>query len=146
MSQDSLGLTLLASGYRGAAERVVPVEHEWADTIAEAVEHAAGAQAWLFRPRRTTAGHGTVATFTKRSFHPTEAVDVARARTTWVVNQVRKGVPETAVLKAAGLSDLQHYRRFISSPDHSEENVRALLHGTRVSNTHGGLTLIQGAL
>ena len=146
VSQDSLGLTLLASGYRGAAERVVPVEHEWADTIAEAVEHAAGAQAWLFRPRRTTAGHGTVATFTKRSFHPTEAVDVARARTTWVVNQVRKGVPETAVLKAAGLSDLQHYRRFISSPDHSEENVRALLHGTRVSNTHGGLTLIQGAL
>jgi len=146
VSQDSLGLTVTASGYRGAAERVVPVEHEWADTIAEAVKRAAGTQAWLFRPRRTTAGHGTVATFTKRSFRPDSAVDVARARTTWVVNQVRKGVPETAVLKAAGLSDLQHYRRFISSPDHSEENVRALLHGTRVSNTHSGLTLIQGAL
>lgn len=146
VSQDSLGLTLLASGYRGAAERVVPVEHEWANTIAEAVEHAAGEGSWLFRPRRTTAGHGTVATFTKRSFHPTEAVDVARARTTWVVNQVRKGVPETAVLQAAGLHDLQHYRRFISAPEHSEDHVRALLHGTRVSETHSGLTLIQGAL
>lgn len=146
VSQDSLGLTVTASGYRGAAERVVPVEHEWADTIAQAVERAAGTQAWLFRPRRTTAGSGTVTTFTKRSFRPDSAVDVARARTTWVVNQVRKGVPETAVLKAAGLSDLQHYRRFISSPDHSEEKVRALLHGTRVSNTHSGLTLIQGAL
>jgi len=146
VSQDSLGLALLASGYRGAAERVVPVEHEWADAIAEAVELAAGEDSWLFRPRRTTAGHGTVATFTKRSFHPTEAVDVARARTTWVVNQVRKGVPETAVLKAAGLSDLQHYRRFISAPRHSEDQVRALLHGTRVSETNSGLTLIQGAL
>lgn len=146
VAQDSLGLTVTASGYRGAAERIVPVEHEWADTIAEAVERAAGTQAWLFRPRRTTAGSGTVTTFTKRSFRPESAVDVARARTTWVVNQVRKGVPETAVLKAAGLSDLQHYRRFISSPDHSEENARALLHGTRVSNTHSGLTLIQGVL
>lgn len=146
VSQDSLGLTVTASGYRGAAERVVPVEHEWADTIAEAVERAAGDDSWLFRPRRLTAGSGTVTTFTKRSFRPDSAVDVARARTTWVVNQVRKGVPETAVLKAAGLSDLQHYRRFLSAPDHSEEKVRALLHGTRVSNTHSGLTLIQGAL
>lgn len=39
--QDSLGLTLLAFGYRGSGERVVPVEFEWADTIAEAVKHAA---------------------------------------------------------------------------------------------------------
>lgn len=146
VSQDSLGLTLLASGYRGASERVVPVEHEWAGTIAEAVDVAASNNSWLFRPRRTTAGHGTVATFTKRSFHPSEAVDVARARTTWIVNQVRKGVPESAVLKAAGLSDLQHYRRFISAPDHSVDHVRALLHGTRVSETRSGLTLIQGAL
>lgn len=144
--QDSLRLTLLASGYRGASERVVPVEHEWAGTISEAVEYVAGDDSWLFRPRRTTVGHGTVATFTKRSFHPQDAVDVARARTTWVVNQVRKGVPETAVLKAAGLSDLQHYRRFMSAPDHSAEHVRALLHGTRASETHSGLTLIQGAL
>lgn len=146
VSQDNLGLTLVVSGYQGAGERVVPVEYEWADTISEAVEHAAGDNSWLFRPRRTTAGHGTVATFTKRSFHPQDAVDVALARTTWVVNQVRKGVPETAVLKAAGLSDLQHYRRFIFAPDHSEESVRALLHGSRVSETHSGLTLIQGAL
>ena len=145
VSQDNLGLTLLASGCRGAGERVVPVEHEWTATISEAVEHASGDDSWLFRPRRTTAGHGTVATFTKRSFHPTEAVDVARARTTWVVNQVRKGVPETAVLKAAGLQDLQHYRRFMSAPEHGGDYVRALLHGTRVTGTHSGLTLIEGA-
>ena len=110
---DDAGTVVYPSGYRGAGPRFVPVDHEWADVIREAVERAKDLDSWLFRPERTTSSAGTVALFTKRSHRLSLAVDMSRARTTWIVTQVRRGVPESAVIEAAGLSDLQHYRRFL---------------------------------
>lgn len=66
---DSQGTVVYPWGYRGADKRFVPVEREWAGVVAQAVENAASRTEWLFRPMRTTADSGTVATFTKRSPH-----------------------------------------------------------------------------
>ena len=95
---------------------------------------------------QTTADSGTVATFTKRSPHRGTVLDMARARTTWLVNQIKKGVPETAVIEAAGLSDLQHYRQFLVEPTHvSAREARSLLSGTLHETPKRGLTLIHGS-
>ena len=127
---DDTGTVVYPSGYRGAGPRFVPVDHEWADVIREAVERAKDLDSWLFRPERTTSSAGTVALFTKRSHRPSLAVDMSRARTTWIVTQVRRGVPKSAVIEAAGLSDLQHYRRFLVSDEQTTaREARALLHG-----------------
>lgn len=143
---DETGTVVYPSGYRGAGPRFVPVDHEWAQPIREAVERSTSGEAWLFRPERTTEGAGTVALFTKRSHRPSLAVDMSRARTTWIVNQVRRGVPESAVIEAAGLTDLQHYRRFLVSDEQTTaREARALLHGgpQRVSG-RSSLTVIRG--
>ena len=143
---DDAGTVVYPSGYRGAGPRFVPVDHEWAEPIREAVERAKGPDSWLFRPERKTDGHGTVAAFTKRSYRPSLDIDMSRARTTWIVNQVRRGVPESAVIEAAGLKDLQHYRRFLVNENQATaREARALMHGgpSRVSG-RGSLTVIRG--
>lgn len=143
---DEFGTVVYPWGYRGANKRFVPVEQEWAPVIQAAVSASSGKTEWLFRSLRTTADSGTVATFTKRSPHKGTVLDMARARTTWLVNQVKKGVPETAVIEAAGLADLQHYRQFLVEPTHvSAREARGLLSGTlHETETRGGLTLIHG--
>lgn len=143
---DEAGTVVYPSGYRGAGPRFVPVDHEWADVIREAVERAKDLDSWLFRPERTTSSAGTVALFTKRSHRPSLAVDMSRARTTWIVTQVRRGVPESAVIEAAGLSDLQHYRRFLVSDEQTTaREARALLHGGPSRETgRASLTVIRG--
>lgn len=143
---DGVGTVLYPSGYRGAGRRFVPVDHEWAEPIREAVERAKGPDLWLFRPERTTKGAGTVALFTKRSHRPSLAVDLSRARTTWIVTQVRRGVPESAVIEAAGLKDLQHYRRFLVNEDQTTaREARSLLHGGPSRETgRTSLTVIRG--
>lgn len=142
---DEFGTVVYPWGYRGADKRFVPVEAEWAGVVAQAVEDAASKTEWLFRPLRTTADSGTVATFTKRSPHKGTVLDMARARTTWLVNQVKKGVPETAVVEAAGLTDLQHYRQFLVELTHvSAREARGLLSGTLHEAPKRGLTLIHG--
>ena len=143
---DAEGTVVYPWGYRGADKRFVPIEREWAGVVAQAVENAASTTEWLFRPLRTTADSGTVATFTKRSPHKGTVLDMGRARTTWLVNQVKKGVPETAVIEAAGLTDLQHYRQFLVEPTHvSAREARGLLSGTlHETETRSGLTLIHG--
>lgn len=145
---DDAGTVLYPSGYRGAGPRFVPVDHEWAGVIREAVERAKGPDSWLFRPERATDGHGTVAAFTKRSYRPSLAVDMSRARTTWIVTQVRRGVPESAVIEAAGLKDLQHYRQFLVCEEQTTaRQARALMHGgpSRTSG-RGSLTVIRGGV
>lgn len=143
---DETGTVVYPSGYRGAGPRFVPVDHEWADVIREAVERSVSGESWLFRPERTTEGAGTVALFTKRSQRPSLAVDMSRARTTWIVTQVRRGVPESAVIEAAGLKDLQHYRRFLVSEEQTTaREARALLHGGPSRETNrASLTVIRG--
>lgn len=143
---DDTGTVVYPSGYRGAGPRFVPVDHEWADVIREAVERSVSGESWLFRPERTTEGAGTVALFTKRSHRPSLAVDMSRARTTWIVTQVRRGVPESAVIEAAGLSDLQHYRRFLVSDEQTTaREARALLHGgPKREAGRASLTVIRG--
>lgn len=143
---DDLGTVVCPSGYRGAGRRFVPVDHDWAGPIREAVERAKSPDSWLFRPERTTEGAGTVALFTKRSHRPSLAVDMSRARTTWIVTQVRRGVPESAVIEAAGLSDLQHYRRFLVSDEQTTaREARALLHGgPKRESGRASLTVIRG--
>lgn len=143
---DETGTVVYPSGYRGAGPRFVPVDHEWAGVIQEAVERAKGPDSWLFRPERMTDGHGTVAAFTKRSYRPSLAVDMSRARTTWIVTQVRRGVPESAVIEAAGLKDLQHYRRFLVNEDQTTaREARSLLHGGPSRETgRTSLTVIRG--
>lgn len=127
---DETGTVVYPSGYRGAGRRFVPVDHEWVQPIREAVERAKDLDSWLFRPERTTSSAGTVALFTKRSHRPSLAVDMSRARTTWIVTQVRRGVPESAVIEAAGLSDLQHYRKFLVNAEQiTAREARSLLHG-----------------
>ena len=146
VEMDEAGTVVYPSGYRGAGPRFVPVDHEWAGVIQEAVERAKGPESWLFRPERKTDGHGTVAAFTKRSYRPSLAVDMSRARTTWIVTQVRRGVPESAVIEAAGLKDLQHYRKFLVCEEQTTaRRARALMHGgpKRVSG-RGSLTVIRG--
>lgn len=143
---DETGTVVYPSGYRGAGPRFVPVDHEWAGPIREAEERSVSGESWLFRPERTTSSAGTVALFTKRSHRPSLAVDMSRARTTWIVNQVRRGVPESAVIEAAGLSDLQHYRKFlVNEAQTTAREARSLLHGgpKRVSG-RASLTVIRG--
>lgn len=100
----------------------------------------------MFRPLRSTANSGTVATFTKRSPHKGTVIDVNRARTTWIVNQCKKGVPESAVCEAAGLTGLQHYRRFLLDPENvSAREARAMLTGAlREKPGERKLTVING--
>ena len=143
---DDLGTVVCPSGYRGASKRFVPVDHEWAQPIREAVERSTSGEAWLFRPERTTEGAGTVALFLKRSHRPSLSVDMARARTTWIVTQVRRGVPESAVIEAAGLSDLQHYRKFlVNEAQTTAREARSLLHGGPSRETNrASLTVIRG--
>lgn len=143
---DDTGTVVYPSGYRGAGRRFVPVDHDWAQPIREAVERAVSEESWLFRPERTTEGAGTVALFTKRSHRSSLAVDMSRARTTWIVTQVRRGVPESAVIEAAGLSDLQHYRRFLVSDEQTTaREARALLHGGPSREAgRASLTVIRG--
>lgn len=145
---DDLGTVLYPSGYRGAGPRFVPVDHEWAQPIREAVERAKGPDSWLFRPERTTEGAGTVVLFTKRSHRPSLAVDLSRARTTWIVAQVHRGVPEVAVIEAAGLKDLQHYRKFLVSEEQTTaREARALMHGGPSRETNrASLTVIRGGV
>lgn len=143
---DELGTVVHPSGYRGVGPRFVPVDHEWAGPIQEAVGRVEDGGSWLFRPERTTDGAGTVALFTKRSHRPAMAVDMSRAHTTRIVTQVRRGVPESAVIEAAGLSDLQHYRKFLVSKEQTTaREARALLHGGPNRKTNrASLTVIRG--
>ena len=143
---DETGTVVYPSGYRGAGPRFVPVDHEWAQPIREAVERAKDLDSWLFRPERTTSSAGTVALFLKRSHRPSLAVDMSRARTTWIVTQVRRGVPESAVIEAAGLSDLQHYRRFLVSEEQTTaREARSLFHGGPSREAgQASLTVIRG--
>ncbi|KGF24113.1 tyrosine-type recombinase/integrase [Corynebacterium tuscaniense] len=143
---DETGTVVYPSGYRGAGRRFVPVDHDWAQPIRDAVERAKSPDSWLFRPERTTSSAGTVALFLKRSHRPSLAVDMSRARTTWIVTQVRRGVPESAVIEAAGLSDLQHYRKFLVNEDQTTaREARSLLHGgPKREAGRTSLTVIRG--
>lgn len=145
---DETGTVVYPSGYRGAGPRFVPVDHDWAQPIREAVERAVSEESWLFRPEQTTEGAGTVALFTKRSHRLSLAVDMSRARTTWIVNQIRRGVPESAVIGAAGLKDLQHYRKFLVNEEQTTaREARALLHGgPNRSAGRASLTVIRGGV
>ncbi|WP_408920035.1 hypothetical protein [Corynebacterium tuberculostearicum] len=74
-----------------------------------------------------------MATFLKRAVVPSHLLlDPKRLRTTWVVGHMRRGVPEPALLEAAGLADLQHYRPFMVSPATvTAEDMRDMLRGGR---------------
>ncbi|WP_257160234.1 tyrosine-type recombinase/integrase [Corynebacterium cystitidis] len=128
------------SGYRSALKRFTPVEHIWAGYITNVAEKIAdkyGNAHWIFRPQRRTADSHTITTFTSRSANRNLAPDLRRARTTWIINQIERGVPETAVIEAAGLSDLQHYRQLLTKRRKvSARDVRDLLHGPHPDGLH----------
>lgn len=142
---DSQGVLVYPHGYRGAPRRQVPVESAWSEVIARSAATASTPGQWLFRPaRQATHTKSVTSLFLKRSFRPSGAPDMLRARTTWVVRQLTKGIPEHVVLAAAGLKDLQHYRQFLTDAGETcQSTYRQLFHNSHTQITPPGLHIVR---
>lgn len=109
---DHQGVILHPHGYRGAAARDVPLAIEYEDDLIESIK-SLQRDDFVFMPGRAGSGSKCVSDFTKRAKHPVGVeVTATRLRTTWIVELMRRNIPESAICDAAGLQDLQHYVKY----------------------------------
>jgi hypothetical protein len=102
----------------GVTARVVPVDDPWAAELGELVATAIEKAAPLFRP--TVAWHKNLVTnFIATSIDDGLRPTVQRMRSTWLVEQLSKGVPMQDLLSAAGLQSMDalvRYEKFLPPP------------------------------
>ncbi|SES35170.1 site-specific integrase [Corynebacterium cystitidis] len=136
VSQDGQGVTVTASGYRGAEPRHVPVRAEWEDELKEAIADLDPDSLALF-PNRSQPTTESVAAIITRIGKPHRVhLDTRRLRTTWVVTLMHEYVPESVIAPAAGLASLQHYKKWLTPANVNQEQAFALLRGgTRHGST-----------
>lgn len=143
VTRNPLGVTVTASGFRGAAPREIQVRAEWEDTIAAAVDGAC-ADALVLFPKREKATTESVAAIMARIGKP-QRIDLEsrRLRTTWIVGLMGENVPEGVIAQAAGLASLKHYSKWLTPGDITAEQACLMLRGGS-RTTYGGLRLLDG--
>lgn len=141
VARNPVGVTVTASGFRGASPREIQVRAEWEDTVVAAVDDAC-ADALVLFPRREKATTQSVAAIMTRIGKPQRVeLDTRRLRTTWIVGLMHENVPEGVIAQAAGLASLQHYSKWVTPGDVKAEQARLMLRGGS-RTTYGGLPLL----
>lgn len=134
-------VVVTASGYRGAEPREVPVRAEWEDTVLDAVDGLGEDDLALFSNRAKATTESVSAILTRIGKSDRVHLDTRRLRTTWIVTLMHEYVPEAVIAPAAGLSSLQHYKKWLVPHEVDKHQARALLRGgTRYGSP--GLRLI----
>ncbi len=124
MTRNPLGVTVTASGFRGAAPREIQVRAEWEDTV------GACADALVLFPKREKATTESVAAIMTRIGKPQRIdLDTRRLCTTWIVGLMGENGPEGVIAKAAGLASLKHYSKWLTPGDITAEQARLMLRG-----------------
>lgn len=113
------GVFVYPRGYRGAPPREVVVMREFEKLIASAVD-GLPPDSFVAFPQRTS---DSVELITKYSLRYGNPIDVQfslpRLRATWVVMQMVAGIPDAVICSAAGMADLQHYKKYRPQLDES---------------------------
>ena len=97
----------------GQHEREVPVLAEHEGTLRELVQHV-GPDDYAFAPGRTNRKSNVIQNFIKNT-HMDEGLfpNPRRLRATWMVGHLKNGVPAAALTKAAGLTNLRSFERWL---------------------------------
>ena len=124
-------LCVYPSGYRGAPVREVPVSHKYDEWLSYYVqilsENFPAQRGFLFAPGREVADSGVLRMFLRRAGKVGVPIRPGQLRATWIVDHMQAGVPDSVICAAAGLQDLQHYKRY--RPPATGEQARRLLAG-----------------
>lgn len=106
------GVFVYPQGYRGAPPREVVVMEEFEGLIASVVENLPP-DSFVAFPLRTSDSVELITKYCLRYGLPIDVqFSLPRLRATWVVMQMFALIPETVICKAAGMADLQHYKRY----------------------------------
>lgn len=113
------GVFVYPQGYHGAPPREVPIMHEFEGLIRNVVA-GLPPDSFVAFPQRTS---DSVELITKYSLRYGNPIDVQfslpRLRATWVVMQMVTGIPDAVICSAAGMADLQHYKKYRPQLDES---------------------------
>ena len=124
-------LCVYPSGYRGAPVREVPVSHQYDEWLSYYVqilsENFPAQRGFLFALGREVADSGVLRMFLRRAGKVGVPIRPGQLRATWFVDHMQASVPDSVICAAAGLQDLQHYKRY--RPPATGEQARRLLAG-----------------
>lgn len=119
---------------RGDAPRDVPVSREWEQTLIGLVAavRPIAPDAYAFSPGRTNRKTTVIQNFVKSTNrNPGISPHPQRLRATWMVNLIKAGVPPAALAKAAGLTNLRSYERWLYAyPEVDTTEYRNLMRDT----------------
>lgn len=134
--EDGDAVLVLPHGYRGAGRRRSVVTHSFEDDVRNRVAQV-GREGFLFKPDSRNRATSIISTFIKRSLaNGRLRPDTRRLRSTWIVDHLYGGVPQSVICDMAGLADLQHYSHWVQQAGtlHAPEYVEQ---ARRVGRRHG---------
>lgn len=113
------GVFVYPRGYRGAPTREVVVMREFEKLIASAVD-GLPSDSFVAFPQRTSDSVDLITKYSLRYGNPIDVqFSLPRLRATWVVMQMVAGIPDAVICSAAGMADLQHYKKYRPQLDES---------------------------
>ena len=110
--------------------RVIPVTADWEDWLIQLSTLAPlDKDAFVFRARRTKKARNTYSNFAAK-LHPGSAprLNSQRARATWIINHLRRGIPVKPLMQAAGVDSLEAFTRYVQFlPQPQQDEYRSIL-------------------
>ncbi|MDN5767667.1 MAG: tyrosine-type recombinase/integrase [Humibacillus sp.] len=122
---DDAGVLLRVRGQRA---RAVPVRSDYEQMLIELLTDAPGEQ-YVFAPEQSSRRSGLVPAFVAQSNpQPGLRPTARRLRATWVVAHITAGVPAPILVRAAGLTNLRPYERWLYTlPEYEQDAYRQAL-------------------
>ena len=113
------GVFVYPKGYRGAPPREVVVMEEFEGLLKSVVE-SLPPDSFVAFPLRTSDSVELITKYCLRYGDPYDVqFSLPRLRATWIVMHMHALIPETVICRAAGMADLQHYKRYRPELDDS---------------------------
>lgn len=97
---------------RQGRSRTVVVDPPYRGLVKRAVKNR-GPGEWIFAPQRRVAGKNLVSGFVAHNPSESVAINSRRLRATWIVEQLRAGVPPMELRLASGVESLSALDRFL---------------------------------
>jgi integrase len=97
---------------REGRSRTVVIDPRYRGLVKRAVKNR-GFDEWIFSPQRRVAGKNLVSGFVAHNPSESVAINARRLRATWIVEQLRAGVPSMELRLASGVESLSALDRFL---------------------------------
>lgn len=114
---------------RGSKPREVPVLAAYERVLVDLVANVSGEE-YAFAPGRTNRKSAVIQNFVKGTNMTGLFPNPQRLRATWMVAHLKVGVPPAVLVKAAGLTNLRSFERWLYAfPEYNSDQYRAALRG-----------------